>query len=109
MRGRARIQPSRPDRPPPRARVAGALATLLLAAPLLAAGCATSWKYEKPGADQTRTKADTDACLALAKTPPESRDIVLVRGAVMSFPYEDVDPLRFDDCMVARGYTRISP
>ena len=76
---------------------------------LAAAGCVTTWKYDKPGVDEAQTRRDRDSCMAASKVPRMPRDIELSGGAVTGFPYEGVDPLRVDACMTRRGYTRVDP
>jgi hypothetical protein len=84
-------------------------AVSLLTAWVAAAGCVTTWKYDKPGVDETQTRRDFEACLDRSRVARVPRPIELTGGAVTSFPYEGVDPQRLDDCMTARGYTRIDP
>ena len=76
---------------------------------LAAAGCVTTWKYDKPGIDEAQTRRDMDSCMAASKVPRMPRNIELSGGAVTGFPYEGVDPLRVDACMTGRGYTRVDP
>jgi hypothetical protein len=86
---------------------------LALLAPALvlvaAAGCVTTWKYQKLGVDEAQTQRELDVCLQAAKVPRMPRPIELSGGAVTGFPYEGVDPQKVDACMTDKGYTRVNP
>jgi hypothetical protein len=85
------------------ALVAAALALLA------AAGCVSTWKYQKLGVDEAQTQRDLDLCVEVAKVPRKPRPIELSGGAVTGFPYEGVDPQAVDACMTRKGYTRVDP
>jgi hypothetical protein len=71
-------------------------ATLLCAASLLLAGCATGeWIYEKPGMTPAKLDHDMAAC---RKEAPDPRSVVPPGS-------ERVDRALFNRCMERKGYT----
>jgi hypothetical protein len=93
---------------------------LLAAIGLAASGCsgAAPGPWQKPEADAETVKRDTFACRSAARDEalrqyPYSVDIPAAgaAGAVASYQQDDtnrtiVEVAQFNDCMLARGYTR---
>jgi hypothetical protein len=69
------------------------------------AGCSRQWRYDKPGVAGAQRSLDEEECRKANTVPRVSRPVVISRGRLESYPFENLDRHGYDLCMEGKGYT----